>query len=53
MESREVSRMDGPAFHTASDLIKDLKESRLMFKMSIGDEIMDKIVAGEINLISL
>ncbi len=53
VESRDVSRMDGPAFHRASDLMKDLKGSRLMFRMSIGDEIMDKIVAGEINLLFL
>jgi hypothetical protein len=53
VESHEVSRMDGPAFHRASDLMKDLKKSKLMFRMSIGDEIMDKTVAGEINLIFL
>jgi hypothetical protein len=53
VESREVSRMDGPAFHRASDLMKDMKGSRLMFRMSIGDDIMDKTVAGEINLIFL
>ncbi len=51
VESHDVSRMDGPAFHRASDLMKDLKGSRLMFRMSIGDEMIDKIVAGEINLI--
>jgi hypothetical protein len=51
LESREVSRMDGPAFHKASDTIKDLKGSRLMFRLSTGDEILDKAVAGEINLI--
>ncbi len=53
VESREVSKMDGPAFHRASDLMKDMKGSRLMFRMSIGDEIMDKAVAGEINLLFL
>lgn len=53
VESRDVSRMDGPAFHRASDLMKDLKGSRMMFRMSIGDEIMDKIVTGEINLLFL
>jgi len=51
LESREVSRMDGPAFHKASDTIKGLKGSRLMFRLSTGDEILDKAVAGEINLI--
>ncbi len=53
VKSREVSRMDGPAFHRASDLMKDMKGSRLMFRMSIGDEIMDKTAAGEINLLFL
>ncbi len=53
IESQEVSKMDGPAFHRASDILKDLKGSRLMFKMSIGDELMEKMVTGEINLIFL
>ncbi len=53
VESREVSRMDGPAFHRASDLMKNMKGSRLIFRMSIGDAILDKTVAGEINLLFL
>lgn len=53
VESREVSMMDGPAFHRASDLMKDLKGSRLMFSVFIEDEMMDKIVSGEINLLFL
>lgn len=53
INSRDVSRMDGPAFHRASDILKDLKRSGLMLKMSTGDEIMDKTIAGEINLIFL
>jgi hypothetical protein len=53
LESHEVSRMDGKAFNRASEIMEDFKSSRLIFKMSIGDEIMDKIVAGEINLIFL
>ncbi|PWB51080.1 MAG: hypothetical protein C3F06_11040 [Candidatus Methanoperedenaceae archaeon] len=53
VESQEVSRMDGPAFHRASDILKNLKGSRLIFKMSINDEIMEKMVTGEINLIFL
>lgn len=52
-ERREVSGIDGPAFHRASDLIKGLKGSRLTLKMSTGDEMMNKTVAGEINLIFL
>jgi hypothetical protein len=31
--------------------IKDLKGSRLMFRLSTGDEILDKAVTGEIKLI--
>jgi predicted DNA-binding protein YlxM (UPF0122 family) len=51
LESRDVSRMDGPAFHKASDALKYLKGSRFIFRSSTGDEILDKAVAGEINLI--
>lgn len=53
VESQEVSKMDGPAFHRASDILNNLKGSRLIFKMSINDEIMEKMVTGEINLIFL
>lgn len=52
-ESYEISRMDGPAFHKASDILKDLKGSKLIINMSTGEEIIDKLVAGEINLIFL
>jgi len=51
VDSRDVAKMDGPAFHCASDIIHDLKRSKLMFKMHIGDEIFDKTITGEINLI--
>jgi len=52
-ETRDVSKMDGPAFHKASDIISDLKRSKLMFSMSIEDDMLDRTAAGVINLILL
>lgn len=53
METLDVSKMDGPAFHRASDIMNSLKKSRLMFDMSIGDKMIDSAITGQINLILL
>lgn len=53
VESRDTAKMDGPAFHKASDLMEDLKKSKLMFGMFTGYELTDTLIAGEINLILL
>ena len=45
--------MDGPAFHKASDKMNSLKKSKLMFDMSIGDEVIDRAISSQINLILL
>lgn len=53
IESRDVSKMDGPAFHKASDIMSTLKKSKLMFDMATCNEITDTLITGEINLILL
>ena len=53
VETRDTAKMDGPAFHKASDIMDTLKKSGLMFEISTGDEIMDTMISGEINLILL
>src|SRR5574341_1698610 len=53
VESRNVAKMDGPAFHKASDMMGELKKSRLLLDISTGDEITDILISGEINLILL
>lgn len=53
LETRDVARMDGPAFHRASDIMNTLKKSKLMFDMSVDDELMDAAITGQINLILL
>lgn len=53
LDQREISRMDGPVFHEAAGMIKELKKEKLLFKISTRDEIFDKLVAGNINLIYL
>jgi predicted XRE-type DNA-binding protein len=53
IETMDVARMDGPAFHKASDIMGTLKKSKLMFEMSVGDKVVDTAIAGEINLILL
>jgi len=51
--SRDVSRMDGPAFHTASDVLKSLKKTGLVFAMRTDDELLDRAVAADVNLMML
>lgn len=53
LESRNVSKMDGPAFHRAYDVMGGLKRSKLLFEMSTGDETVDDLVGGEINSLLL
>ena len=53
LDQREISRMDGPAFHKASNLMNMLKHEKLIFKMDTGDPIFDKLVTNNINLIYL
>lgn len=47
----DVAKMDGPAFHKASNIISGLKKSKQMFDMSIGDEILDITISGLIDII--
>lgn len=53
LETMDVSKMDGPAFHRASDIMNSLKKSKLMFEMSVSDKMKDTAIAGQINLILL
>lgn len=53
LDSFDVAKMDGPAFHRASEAIIELKETELLTRIAIEDEIFDKILEGEINLIQL
>lgn len=51
--TRDVTKMDGPAFHKASDMIYKLKGSKLVCDISANDKMIDTIVAGQINSILL
>ncbi len=53
LESRDVSRMDGPAFHKAAQAVIDLKKTALLFSFFVADEILDRALQGEINLMLL
>ena len=53
LETRNVTKMDGVAFHKASKMIRELKMSKLMFDMSVEDEMLDMSITGQINLIFL
>lgn len=53
IETRNVTKMDGVAFHKASEMIRELKMSKLMFDMSVEDEMLDIAITGQINLIFL
>ena len=51
LNQREISRMDGPAFHKASNMMNELNAEKLIFKKAIGDLVFDKLFTNYINLI--
>jgi hypothetical protein len=51
--SGDVAKMDGPAFHRASTAILELKETELLARIAVEDEVLDRILEGEINLMLL
>jgi hypothetical protein len=51
--TREFARMDGPVFHRAAGMMGELKSSRLLFAMSVGDPLLDEAVAGAVNMLLL
>jgi len=53
LDSGDVAKMDGPAFHRASKAILELKETELLTRIAVEDEVLDKILEGEINLMLL
>ncbi len=53
LDTHYVTKMDGPAFHKASDMIYGLKKTKLFFEMSAGNEALDIAINGEVNLIML
>ena len=52
-ESQEFARMDGPVFHLAAGMMEELKSSKLLFAMSVGDPLLDEAVAGAVNMLLL
>lgn len=50
-DSRDVARMDGPAFHRAAELLSGLEEGDLLFDMDARDPTLDAALADEINLL--
>jgi len=50
-ESKDVSLMDGSAFHQASKEINELKESDSLFSMITGNDEIDKQITPVINII--
>jgi len=53
LKTRNITKMDGSAFHRASDMLHRLKSSKLIFDMSIGDTTIDTAIVGQVNLILL
>ncbi len=53
IDTGDIAKMDGSAFHKASDIMPVLKKSKLMFDMRVGDKMLDNCIAGQVNLILL
>ena len=53
LQSAEVGRMDGPAFHKAAAIMAELKANRLPFGMAVEDAAFDDALAGAASLIQM
>lgn len=53
LKSKDVTKMDGPAFHKASQMMTTLKHSKLLFDISTGDGSWDNSIETMINLMLL
>ncbi len=53
LQSTEVGRMDGPAFHKAAAIMAELKANRLPFGMAVEDSAFDDALAGAASLIQM
>lgn len=51
--TRDVSAMDGSAFHRADRILERIENERLPFGMAAGDDLLDATLADEINLLLL
>ena len=51
--TKDVTKMDGPAFHKASDMIHKLKSSKLTCDISANNKMIDTMVANQINSLLL
>ncbi len=49
--TNDISQMDGPAFHQASQLMDDLKREKLILKIVTSNKILDTLISNNINLI--
>lgn len=50
-DTRDASKMDGPAFHKASEDMNELKLIGTLFKLSICDIITDSAIESEVSLL--
>jgi hypothetical protein len=53
IDTGEVSRMDGPAFHRADELLADLADSPLRVAFDLGEPGLEDALADEVNLLFL
>lgn len=51
LETKDIAKMSGAAFHKASDIMKKLKKSDLAVDISLYNRSLDKILTDVINLI--
>jgi len=51
VDSKNVEKMDGPAIHKAADRIMKLKKSNFLFDIDTGNDIIDPLLRGQVNLL--
>lgn len=51
LASKDVSKMDGPAFHRADELLNTIEQEKLLFDMETDTDYLDVSISDEINLL--
>lgn len=53
LETNDVAKMSGDAFHRAAQMIEQLKHSKMPFLIFAGDRLVDVLLSGQVSLLLL
>jgi hypothetical protein len=53
LEEKEITAMDGEAFHTAASMMQQLKTSGMLLQCNTGDPLFDKALENQVNALGI